>query len=158
MFQRSLLLGNRSKLILLIVLILLITLCKSYRLSKFQFDIKKSVVSSSLAILLSISTMNGPGNALIAPLADVGVKEFLVKDGRQWLRLSQPVGNDMKLGSLRKSSPEIEIQESLELPRLRLEQVSLSYHYYYHSVIIIILLSSRLALRIMLRGKKLQVM
>jgi len=118
MIKRLLLRYNCTKFIILILLLL--TLSESYRLQKFNV----LNVKSSLAILLSIFTINNnPANALIAPLAQVGVKEFLVKDGKQWLRLSQPVGNEIKLGSLRKSSPEIEIQEDLELPRLRLEQV-----------------------------------
>ena len=114
MLRRSLLLG---------LLLVLLALSKSYRLPKYQFNVKKYILSSSLAVLLSISTVIEPVHSLLAPLAEVGVREFLVKDGRQWLRLSQPVGNDVKLGSRRKSSSEMEIQESLELPRLRLEQV-----------------------------------
>ena len=58
-----------------------------------KLDIKQqSVLSSTLAIMISLNFNQQPVNALIAPLAEVGVKEFLVKDGKQWLRLSQPVG------------------------------------------------------------------
>jgi len=130
-------------LISLLALALILSLshqCNSFKLSNIntrsssssshktiQSIDSKQLISSVLGILLSFNIIDvKPAAALLAPLANVGVKEFLVKDGKQWLRLSQPVGNDIKLGSLRSSSPEIEIQENLELPRLRLEQVGFS--------------------------------
>lgn len=61
--------------------------------------------------------------AAIANLADVGIKEFLVKDGRQFLRLSIPSADHQ---TFRKSSAADSLrvaQENLELPRLRFEQV-----------------------------------
>ena len=76
------------------------------------------VASSILCSSLMIHT-----NAMVAPMADVGVREFLVKDGRQFLRLTIPLGDDDGFDS----SPEAQdlkiAQENLELVRLRLEQV-----------------------------------
>jgi peptidylprolyl isomerase len=69
-------------------------------------------------------------HAVIAPLADVGVKEFLVKDGSQHLRLSLPAGPEMKLGlglglgsASMSSEPGYQVQQAIELIRLRFEQV-----------------------------------
>ncbi len=56
-------------------------------------------------------------------LADVGVREFLVKNGKQHLRLATPVGPSMQFntdGAVRK------VTDSLELVRLRLEQVGVT--------------------------------
>ena len=76
------------------------------------------VSSSILFSSLMIHT-----NAMVASIADVGVREFLVKDGRQFLRLTIPLGDDDGFNS----SPEAQdlkiAQENLELVRLRLEQV-----------------------------------
>lgn len=64
-----------------------------------------------------------PATAAIANLADVGIKEFLVKDGRQFLRLTIPLADHQKFGKT-KSSELLKIaQENLELPKLRFEQV-----------------------------------
>lgn len=65
-------------------------------------------------------------SAAVAPLADVGVREFLVKDGKQFLRLGLPTSfpaseNPEKLGDTGRV-----VQESVELVRLRLEQVGFS--------------------------------
>ena len=68
-------------------------------------------------------TLISPSNAYIAPLADVGVKEFLVKDSREWLRLSLPSGKSINMGSNQVNDIDKSIQENLELVRLRLEQV-----------------------------------
>jgi len=57
-------------------------------------------------------------------LADVGVGQYLVKDGRQHLRLATPVGSKMQFsGTLSPDSPVKRVTDSLELIRLRLEQV-----------------------------------
>ena len=60
-------------------------------------------------------------------MADVGIGQYLVKDGRQLLRLSLP--NEFPIGSGLQKSQEIgrQAQEALELIRLRLEQVGFSY-------------------------------
>jgi len=68
-------------------------------------------------------TLASPSNAYIAPLADVGVREFLVKDSREWLRLSLPSGGSINMGSKQANDVDKSIQENLELVRLRLEQV-----------------------------------
>ena len=59
-------------------------------------------------------------------LADVGVGQYLVKDGRQLLRLALPVGNEMLMGKKAKNTPSQSAQESIELIRLRLEETGLS--------------------------------
>ena len=55
-------------------------------------------------------------------LADVGVGQYLVKDGRQLLRLSLPVGKDMLMGKQARSTPSQQAQEAAELVRLRIEE------------------------------------
>jgi len=65
-------------------------------------------------------------SAAVAPLADVGLREFLVKDGKEFLRLSLPTSlptseDPTKLGDTGRI-----VQESIELVRLRLEQVGFS--------------------------------
>jgi hypothetical protein len=64
-----------------------------------------------------------PAEAMIAPLADVGLREYLVKDGRQFLRLTMPTGPDMKMGSASIGDEGREAQEYLEIIKLRFEQV-----------------------------------
>jgi peptidylprolyl isomerase len=90
----------------------------------------KIKIGKFTAIISTILCLNG--SPLLADdwsrLADVGVKEFLVKDGRQFLRLAQPVvlpNKEIALGAKR-TSDETKIQESLELIRLRLEQVGVT--------------------------------
>lgn len=53
--------------------------------------ISKVVISSLLFFQLVFADIS---NAIIAPMADVGVKEFLVKDGKQFLRLTIPIGSN----------------------------------------------------------------
>lgn len=65
-------------------------------------------------------------HAALAPLADVGVREFLVKDGPQFLRLSIPVGKGASFTEDKESIMLKGAQESLELVRLRFEQVGTS--------------------------------
>jgi hypothetical protein len=55
------------------------------------------VVAVTIASLILAPSPAAP--AMIAPLADVGIGTYLVKDGRQLLRLSLPVGPDMLLGA-----------------------------------------------------------
>lgn len=64
-----------------------------------------------------------PVEAAIAPLADVGIREFLVKDGSQLLRLSLPEGRNMLMGKDSIGKDGRVAQEQIELVRLRLEQV-----------------------------------
>jgi cyclophilin family peptidyl-prolyl cis-trans isomerase len=57
-------------------------------------------------------------------LADVGVKEFLVKDGKQLLREATPIGSKMQFSLANTGSNAIKkVTDELELIRLRLEQV-----------------------------------
>lgn len=63
-----------------------------------------STAKISASIILSLGAMASSlqpltANAAIASLADVGVKEFLVKDGNQHLRLALPSGCDARMGS-----------------------------------------------------------
>ena len=67
-----------------------------------------------------------PAQAAIANLADVGIREFLVKDGRQFLRLSIPLGDDQHFvdGETNLKARNMNTaQENLELVKLRFEQV-----------------------------------
>jgi peptidylprolyl isomerase len=65
-------------------------------------------------------------SAIVANLADVGIREFLVKDGNQFIRLNLPNGRDMLLGAKAASNPSRLLQEAIELVRLRFEQVGVS--------------------------------
>ena len=81
----------------------------------FEFragELKKILVATVSTVALSISFNQAQeAHAIIAPLADVGIGKYLVKDGRQLLRLSLPVGPDMKLGRAAKETPEMKAQE-----------------------------------------------
>ena len=101
----------------------------SWKPSLSSFRWQKAAVASLCAVQLWLDPMNidkQPAFAVVNQLADVGLKEFLVKDGRQWLRLNIPVGNDMKLGEKSQNDEIKQAQENLELVRLRLEQVGYS--------------------------------
>ena len=95
-----------------------------------SFRWQKAAVASLCAVQLWLDPTNllekQPAHAAVNQLADVGLKEFLVKDGRQWLRLNIPVGNEMKLGEKAQGDDVKLAQESIELVRLRLEQVGFS--------------------------------
>eukprot|EP01031_Cornospumella_fuschlensis_P039830 gene39830-48498_t len=68
--------------------------------------------------------VNPGAHAAIANLADVGLKEFLVKDGRQFLRLNLPLGDHGQFSTTSKDALAMKTaQENLELVRLRFEQV-----------------------------------
>ena len=69
--------------------------------------------------------LEAPKNGFIPRLADVGVREFLVKDGAQLLRLAQPTSSSMKfLAETRETQdPARKITDDLELIKVRLEQV-----------------------------------
>lgn len=79
---------------------------------------------TAAAALTSLGLIHAPMAAQAynpAPLADVGLREFLVKDGSQHLRLSLPSSG--KLGTSSAMDSGREAQEALELVRLRFEQV-----------------------------------
>ena len=63
----------------------------------FKFSVRSAAASiiAAAAVQLPImppSFLAPYAQAAVNPLADVGLKEFLVKDGRQFLRLAIPVG------------------------------------------------------------------
>ena len=111
------------------VLCVFSTLPRSISWKPSSFRWQKAAAASFCAVQLWLDPTNlikEPAHAVVNQLADVGLKEFLVKDGRQWLRLNIPVGKEMKLGE-QAQGDEIKLaQESLELVRLRLEQVGFS--------------------------------
>eukprot|EP01041_Mallomonas_annulata_P003107 gene3107-6097_t len=90
-----------------------------------------TIVASAASALISIHPGFPlhplPANALsemrYGAMADVGVGQFLVKDSKQHLRLSLPVGENMALGPSTSQDPGRQAQEALELIRLRTEQV-----------------------------------
>lgn len=98
---------------------------RSSVISSFLCQFKKCKHTLSSAIILSTIIWSSPeiAHSVIAPLADVGIKEFLVKDGNQFLRISQPSGREMKLGASSSTSFDRAAQEAVELVRLRFEQV-----------------------------------
>ena len=65
------------------------------------------------------------GNGFIPRTADVGVREFLVKEGREHLRLALPTTSDFSFMSTTRSNgdPARKITDDLELIRIRLQQV-----------------------------------
>jgi peptidylprolyl isomerase len=91
--------------------------------------VQKKVLPAIGAAFLQTMLSVAPANALVNQLADVGLREFLVKDGRQFLRIAQPTveGGKIKLGSQRSEKDVGKvIQEDLELVRLRFEQVGVT--------------------------------
>ena len=90
----------------MLVLSLLVTLaclCNVNATFKLPFQLKirniaASVVAATAFQLpdLSLSPLSPShipfAQAAVNPLADVGLKEYLVKDGRKFLRLALPVG------------------------------------------------------------------
>jgi hypothetical protein len=98
---------------------------------KLNPKLSKSISSFVVGLLAVYHPMDGGllkfpmdnAHAAIAPLADVGVREFLVKDGSQLLRLSLPCGEGMLMGAAASKDLGKLAQESIELVRLRLEQV-----------------------------------
>lgn len=83
----------------------------------------RNLLASTATALLCFAFYHPPANAAIASLADVGVKEFLVKDGRQFLRLTIPEGEQQQFKSTTTTADIRNAQENLELVRLRFEQV-----------------------------------
>ena len=65
--------------------------------SLFKFNARNAAISiiaaASIQLPVMLPSFHVPyAQAAVNPLADVGLKEFLVKDGRQFLRLAIPVG------------------------------------------------------------------
>eukprot|EP00594_Rhizosolenia_setigera_P018581 CAMPEP_0178956100 /NCGR_PEP_ID=MMETSP0789-20121207/10023_1 /TAXON_ID=3005 /ORGANISM="Rhizosolenia setigera, Strain CCMP 1694" /LENGTH=481 /DNA_ID=CAMNT_0020637905 /DNA_START=21 /DNA_END=1466 /DNA_ORIENTATION=+ len=65
-------------------------------------------------------------SAAVAPLADVGLREFLVKDGKQFLRLSEPTSLPQATLPATLNDQGRVAQEAIELVKCRLEQVGFS--------------------------------
>ena len=83
----------------------------------------------ALSLMLSFTTMTvatPPVSAAVAPLADVGLREFLVKDGGALLRLSLPSSMTAASPMDLPNDPGRQAQEAVELVKLRLEQVGFS--------------------------------
>jgi hypothetical protein len=83
----------------------LILICLFYKVNgKFIFPSLKINIKGVAASAIAATAFQLPfspslplpaipaATAAVNPLADVGLKEFLVKDGRQFLRLALPVG------------------------------------------------------------------
>jgi hypothetical protein len=68
-----------------------------FALPSFKFNVRGVAAAAVAATtfqlpLLSPSFHPPTAQAAVNQLADVGLKEFLVKDGRQFLRLAIPIG------------------------------------------------------------------
>ena len=98
------------------------------------FLVFSSTIPSSDASLSSLSPSSSlltaaSSSVSIAPLADVGIGPFLIKNGRQFLRLNLPTisssssDSSLKLGPASYADEGRKAQEALELVRLRFEQV-----------------------------------
>ena len=122
--------SNMNSIFILILLIAFYHISDALKLNINHLKISKSsnIVKNIAILASSLTIFNHPINVNAfnpAPLADVGLKEFLVKDGGQHLRLSLPTidnSGNMKLGS--KNTDDLKsAQEAIELIRLRFEQV-----------------------------------
>lgn len=104
--------------------IALLTLVSSDRPQTISLRITPRISAAIASSILFFNTgLLAPApNALasLAPLADVGLREFLVKDGRQFLRLELPIGGKAEFGIVDDGK---RAQEFLELVKLRFEQV-----------------------------------
>ena len=82
-----------------------------------------STVAALTLLTNTLTVLPPPSLAAVAPLADVGLREFLVKDSNQHIRLSLP--SSMKPGTPIDlvNDEGRKAQEAVELVRLRLEQV-----------------------------------
>lgn len=89
-------------------------------------DAQSPLLSMALTLLLLLNSSPPPAYASVAPLADVGLREFLVKDSSQLLRLSLPSSMTKGAPINLEVDPGRQAQEAIELVRLRLEQVGFS--------------------------------
>jgi peptidylprolyl isomerase len=93
-------------------------------LQKAAMSLATVLISVQIPDILSDRGPHPPAaSAVIAPLADVGLREFLVKNGKQLLNLALPTGPEMKIGTASNGDELKMAQEGIELVRLRLEQV-----------------------------------
>ena len=115
-----------TSLLSLILVLILAQHCdgkKNQIISNKLKDLRRTAIASLAGIGLAAGSPiefchpDSVSAATVAPLADVGVREFLVKDGGQFLRLSIPLGSGGE--KFDASSPDArslrEAQENLEL-------------------------------------------
>ena len=86
----------------------------------------KRALAFTCSITLAFNLSCGIADAAVAPLADVGLREFLVKDGNELLRLSIPTSLPQSTDPEQLKDTGRIVQEHIELVRLRLEQVGFS--------------------------------
>ena len=112
----------------LALLFLLLTKSQAFDIHRNQQSTisccKKAIASIGGACLVfgNCAPTVADSSGFSGALADVGVGQYLVKDGRQLLRLSLPVGKDMVMGKQARSTPSQQAQEAIELVRLRIEE------------------------------------
>ena len=117
--------------LLLVLVVTFVVLSKSLRLSAARRQLAAAALSVGLGAspVLAFGEPAGLSDLKSKPqnygrLADVGVREFLVKDGKQLLREATPIGNKMQYSLENTGSTAIKrVTDNLELIRLRLEQV-----------------------------------
>ena len=86
-----------------------------------------AILSTTLFLGASFSpALSPPSFAAVAPLADVGLREFLVKESNALLRLSLPSSMTSESPMDLANDPGRQAQEAVELVKLRLEQVGFS--------------------------------
>lgn len=86
----------------------------------------KGILAAACSLAIAFNINVGAVDASVAPLADVGLREFLVKDGSELLRLSLPTSLPQSNDADTAKDIGKAVQESIELVRLRLEQVGFS--------------------------------
>ena len=91
--------------------------------SRSNEGIFKKIVAASCSVALAFNLSLGVADAAVAPLADVGLREYLVKDGNELLRLSIPTSLPQSSDAEKVGDVGRVVQEHIELVRLRLEQV-----------------------------------
>jgi len=94
--------------------------------SRSNEGIFKKIVAASCSVALAFNLSLGVADAAVAPLADVGLREYLVKDGNELLRLSIPTSLPQSSDAEKVGDVGRVVQEHIELVRLRLEQVGFS--------------------------------
>ena len=123
------------KLIIVLAVVYVIVTCKSLRvMSKWRGKAAAGLLSIGLGVPgLANADLFGPPAGLsdlkekpqnYGRMADVGVREFVVKDGRQHLREATPIGQKMQFSAANTANTVTKkVTDNLELIRLRLEQV-----------------------------------
>ena len=121
--------------VLVTYLSLLIATGESLKLGVFSTFPKKQLAAACISLGLGVSPVLAFGEPAglsdlkskpqnYGRLADVGVREFLVKDGKQLLREATPIGSKMLYSLENTGGTAVKrVTDNLELIRLRLEQV-----------------------------------